>query len=106
MTAASLIAANPFPLGESGASCAARVADGGSPLRREPPLSLRLAFATFPPLHGGNVVARQRQTSGPRWDDHLHALEAVHEGRVAAHGLADHFDLREALQDLFPDDRQ
>src|SRR3984957_2271349 len=42
--------------------------------------------------------------SGPRGNDHLHALEAVHEGRVAAHRLANHLDHREALQDLFPDD--
>src|SRR5215831_11345456 len=41
-----------------------------------------------------------------RRDQHLHALEAMHERRVGAHRFADELDPREALQDLFPDDRQ
>src|SRR5471030_3208957 len=52
------------------------------------------------------LYASPPERSGPRRDDHLHALEAVHERRVAAHRLADHLDHREALEDLLPDDGQ
>src|SRR5215203_3519011 len=46
------------------------------------------------------------RSSGPPRDHHGQALVALHEHRMGANRFAGQADLREALQDLFPDDAQ
>src|SRR5690606_9158923 len=72
------------------------------------------ASTSHPKRRGpGDPLARpHRMPSLPRrgsvagGDEHLHLLVAFHEERVGALGLLEQPNLREALENLFPDDRQ